>query len=61
MQYYLVRAALILSSILFLSGQAARANDLLWRISPERINIQVGDDRPLQLLDDSAQEVHGAA
>jgi len=31
-----------------------------WRISPENINVQVGDDRTLQLLDDSAQEVQGA-
>lgn len=23
-------------------------------------NIQIGEDRPLQLLDDSAQELHGA-
>jgi outer membrane protein assembly factor BamB len=31
-----------------------------WRISPKDINIQMGDDRALQLLDDSAQELHGA-
>ena len=31
-----------------------------WRISPEKINIQVGQDRRLQLLDDSAQELHEA-
>jgi len=31
-----------------------------WRISPESINIMVGSERPLQLLDDSAQELHGA-
>ena len=31
-----------------------------WRISPERVNIHAGDDRPLQLLDDNAQELHGA-
>jgi outer membrane protein assembly factor BamB len=31
-----------------------------WRIGPEKINIQVGEDRPLQLLDDSAQELHDA-
>jgi len=34
--------------------------DTGWRISPENINIQVGYDRPLQLLDDDAQELHGA-
>jgi len=31
-----------------------------WRISPENINVQVGTDRRLQLLDDSAQELHDA-
>jgi outer membrane protein assembly factor BamB len=31
-----------------------------WRISPRRINIRVGDDRPLQLLDANAQELFGA-
>jgi outer membrane protein assembly factor BamB len=31
-----------------------------WRISPTRINIQLGEERRLQLLDDSAQELHGA-
>ena len=31
-----------------------------WRISPEKINIQVGQDRSLQLLDDLAQELHDA-
>jgi outer membrane protein assembly factor BamB len=31
-----------------------------WRISPEMINLQVGDDRRLQLLDEVAQELHGA-
>jgi outer membrane protein assembly factor BamB len=34
--------------------------DSLWRISPEKINIQLGNDRALQLLDDSAQELKGA-
>jgi len=28
-----------------------------WCISPARINVQMGDDRALQLLDDSAQEI----
>jgi hypothetical protein len=31
-----------------------------WRISPEKINIQMGSDREVQVLDDSAQELHGA-
>src|ERR1035438_5229091 len=31
-----------------------------WRISQKNINIQAGDDRLLQLLDESAQEIHGA-
>ena len=32
-----------------------------WRISPEKINIRVGEDRRLQLLDDLAQELHDAS
>jgi outer membrane protein assembly factor BamB len=39
---------------------AQDAVDTGWRISPNRINIQMGADRPLQLLDDNAQELHGA-
>jgi outer membrane protein assembly factor BamB len=35
-------------------------DDAGWRISPEKINIQVGEDRRLQLLDDLAQELHDA-
>src|SRR5690348_2784337 len=31
-----------------------------WRISPEKINIRVGESRRLQLLDESAAELHGA-
>jgi outer membrane protein assembly factor BamB len=31
-----------------------------WRISPEKINIMVGNQRRLQVLDDVAQELHGA-
>lgn len=34
--------------------------DSRWRISPEKINIQVGDSRRLQVLDDQAQELSGA-
>jgi outer membrane protein assembly factor BamB len=32
-----------------------------WRISPEKINLEMGDTRTLQTLDDSAQELEGAA
>ena len=32
-----------------------------WRISPEKINIRVGQDRRLQLLDNLAQELYDAA
>lgn len=35
-------------------------DDRGWRISPEKINVQVGIDRRLPLLDDSAQELHDA-
>jgi outer membrane protein assembly factor BamB len=34
--------------------------DSRWRISPEKINIQVGESRRLQPLDDQAQELSGA-
>jgi outer membrane protein assembly factor BamB len=46
------------------SGLAARQKtagvlpappDAHWRISPEKVNIVVGEDRPLQLLDDEAR------
>jgi outer membrane protein assembly factor BamB len=42
-----------------LAGQVG-PEDSGWRIEPEKINIQMGEDRFLQLLDDSAQELHGA-
>lgn len=32
-----------------------------WRISPEKINIQLGQDRVLQALDDNAQELKGGS
>jgi outer membrane protein assembly factor BamB len=51
---------LIFFFIAISSFRLAAQEDLGWRISPEKINIQVGEDRPLQLLDDSAQELHGA-
>ncbi len=35
--------------------------DSRWRISPEKINIQMGEDRILQALDDDAQELHGGS
>lgn len=60
MQHHRWSWVFILSSAALLSSQAAGADDPIWRISPERINIQVGDDRPLQLLDDAAQEIQGA-
>lgn len=31
-----------------------------WRISPEKINLQAGTSRTLQILDDNAQELRGA-
>ncbi len=52
--------ALILCFMALSSFQLAAQEDSGWRISPEDINITMGQDRPLQLLDDSAQELHGA-
>lgn len=52
--------ALSLSFLALSFVHAAAQEDSGWRISPEKINILVDADRPLQLLDDSAQELHGA-
>lgn len=47
------------STVLFQPRLAAQ-EESGWRISPEKINIQVGTDRRLQLLDDSGQELDDA-
>ncbi len=60
MSYRLVNVLRILSFIALSSFHLAGQEDSGWRISPEKINIQMGNDRVLQLLDDSAQELHGA-
>ena len=49
-----------LSFIALFSFPLAGQEESGWRISPEKIDIQMLADRPLQLLDDSAQELHGA-
>jgi outer membrane protein assembly factor BamB len=53
-------AFLVSIFVAFLSTTLIAQKDSGWRISPYHLNIQVGDDRVLQLLDDSAQELHGA-
>ena len=53
----LILSFVAISSFLLSAQEATEAG---WRISPNRINIQMGADRPLQLLDDNAQELHGA-
>jgi outer membrane protein assembly factor BamB len=56
-----VRCVVLLSFVMLAPFLPAAAQvDSGWRISPARINIQVGVDRPLQLLNDSAQELHDA-
>lgn len=56
-----MRALVLLSFLLpVYSLRLAAQEDSKWRIEPENINIQMGEDRPLQLLDDSAQELHDA-
>jgi outer membrane protein assembly factor BamB len=40
---------------------AVQPADIGWRISPENINLEVGATRTLQALDDSGQELEGAA
>ncbi len=52
--------SLVIAPSLSLWGQTEEKEDSGWRIEPEKINIQVGDDRPLQLLDDSLQELNDA-
>jgi outer membrane protein assembly factor BamB len=52
--------ALIFIFIALSSFPLTGQEDSGWRISPEKINIQTGADRALQLLDDSAQELYGA-
>jgi hypothetical protein len=56
-----LRTAVLVLSLTAVHGPWLRAEpDTGWRISPENINIQAGDQRRLQLLDDSAQELQGA-
>jgi len=45
----------ILSALSFSQSYAFQSSK--WRIAPERINISVGDERTLQALDDSGQEL----
>jgi outer membrane protein assembly factor BamB len=52
--------ALISGVIAISCFRLAAQEEAGWRISPKNINIQAGDDRPLQVLDDSAQELRGA-
>src|SRR5580698_6055251 len=58
MRYHAWSFLLILVFAALIPSSAQGGDD--WRISPEGINIQVGNDRLLQLLDDSAQELRGA-
>jgi outer membrane protein assembly factor BamB len=55
-----LRAAILFASALSACLLSAQESSL-WRISPEKINLQMGDDRALQILDDNAQELHGAS
>jgi outer membrane protein assembly factor BamB len=52
---------LILGLVVVSPSHLVSQQDSGWHISPENINIQVGDFRRFQLLDDSAQELRGAA
>jgi outer membrane protein assembly factor BamB len=52
---------LVLSILLgAFSSQLSAQEDSGWRISPERMNLLLGDERPLQILDDSATDLKGA-
>ena len=50
--------ALALGLMALYPFRASAQDNSGWRISPEKINIQVGQDRRLQLLDGLAQELH---
>src|SRR5882762_762836 len=53
-----LRIAVLALSFMALSAfPLVGQEDSGWCISPARINVQMGDDRALQLLDDSAQEI----
>jgi hypothetical protein len=56
----LFSAILIFSFPLVSYSQPTEEKDSGWRIAPQEINIEAGTDRRLQLLDDLAQELHGA-
>lgn len=60
--FFCLRNALVTLGFMALNcGQlCAQQQDTAWRISPEKINIMVDSDRPLQILDNAAQELHGA-
>lgn len=60
-----MRQSLRCSSLLLVFGAVlgnpVAAQDIPgWRVSPENVNVIVGSDRRLQILNDSAQELHGA-
>ena len=55
----LVLAAAALATVVT-SIRLAGQEETGWRISPININIQAGAQRPLQVLDDNAQELAGA-
>jgi outer membrane protein assembly factor BamB len=56
----IVRLALVLTFSGLAWSQLPAQEDSGWRISPEKINVGAGEDRRLQLLNDSAQEIRGA-
>ena len=56
-----LKAVLLITGLVSLFAWRSRGQeDAGWRISPEKINIQASGERPLQVLDDSAQELRGA-
>jgi outer membrane protein assembly factor BamB len=52
---------LLFACLLIFNSPLAAQEDSSWRISPQKINISVGEDRSLQVLDDLANEVSGAS
>src|SRR5205809_7613914 len=56
----LLRVDLVLTIVIFFTCNLFGQEHTIWHISPNRINIQLGDERTLQLLDDAGQGLHGA-
>ena len=61
MSYRSQKALLVVAVFVALCSRGSRGQEKAgWRISPEKINIQAGSRRTVQILDENAQELRGA-